>query len=502
MSAIERLSELFTKRFGTPPLSIETIKADGSNRELYRVFGPEKTYVGVHGPDQAENRAFVGFSRAFYQAGLPVPQIFAQDEEHHIYLEEDLGNRTLFDALSQERTGSVFPESILPAYRTIVETLPRFQIIGGNVLDYSFCIPRSEFDRRSMLWDLHYFKYLFLKLTGIQFDEEQLEDDFERLVEFVLQAPIEHFLYRDFQSRNIMLRGEDLASAKPWFIDYQGGRRGALQYDIASLLYDAKANIPDTIRQELLNVYLNALTTHIDVDRDDFLRLFPGFVLIRALQAMGAYGYRGLYEGKKHFIASIPYGVQNVLNLLNSDFPISLPELAETFEWLARNYEIPTTETPSSDDNVQIPLNKHKDNSLHKSPLHIQITSFSYKKGSYPTDNTTHGGGYIFDCRPLHNPGRYPEYAEKTGIDREVVEFLEGRDEVEKFWQHVSGIVEAAVNRYQEREFDYLSVGFGCTGGQHRSVYFAERLAKHLSELFASVTTTLYHREQEHGSHR
>ncbi|MCE2503460.1 MAG: phosphotransferase [Chlorobi bacterium] len=492
MSTIDRLSELFNDTFGTSPLSIATLRADGSNRELYRLTGSEnRTFIGVYGPDAAENRAFVAFSHVLLHAKLPVPQIYAQNEEYHIYIEEDLGNKTLYDALSEEGSGEQFPQTIIPLYRAVVEILPCFQVVGGQAVDFSLSIPRAEFDRRSMLWDLHYFKYMFLKLTGVQFDEEQLEEDFERLVDFLLQAPIEHFLYRDFQSRNIMLRGESLATAEPWFIDYQGGRRGALQYDIASLLYDAKANIPDDIRKELLELYLDALTHHIEINRKEFLKLFPGFVLIRALQAMGAYGYRGLYERKEHFIASIPYAIQNVLNLLDNDFPIELPELVETFEWLTRTSDYSLKEAGT------VPFVYPENNRVDSHPLKVHITSFSYKRGSYPVDETEHGGGYVFDCRPLHNPGRYPEYADKTGKDEDVVRFLEGRDDVEGLWQNVSSIVEAAVTRYQERKFDYLSVAFGCTGGQHRSVYFAERLAGHLRQGFRSITITIDHREQE-----
>ncbi|MEZ4785980.1 MAG: RNase adapter RapZ [Candidatus Kapaibacterium sp.] len=492
MRTHDRLSQLYNTTFGTEPVQVTVLRADGSNREIYRLLGPDNEQViGVHGPDAAENRAFITFSRQLRGADLPVPKIFGYSEEHHLYLEEDLGDFTLYDRLKQERTGEEFPATMLPPYRAVVKLLPHFQVTGGRVLDFSLSIPRAEFDRRSMLWDLHYFKYMFLRLTGVQFDEERLEDDFERLTDFLLEGSIEHFLYRDFQSRNIMLRGESLESAEPWFIDYQGGRRGALQYDIASLLYDAKADLPAKVRNELLELYLDSLSELIDFDRDEFLRLFPGFVLIRALQAMGAYGYRGLHEGKQHFIDSIPYGIRNILTLLNTSFPVELPELAETFEWVAQDYQIPTKSSPILQDE------KANHTPPHTTPLALHITSFSYKKGSYPLDETEHGGGYVFDCRPLHNPGRYAEFKEKTGMDEEVSSFLSGNADVETFWEHVAAIVENAVEKYQERQFDYLSVAFGCTGGQHRSVYFAERLAEHLRQHHPSVTTTVHHREQE-----
>lgn len=490
----EALQRLYHATYTCEPSQFRVLRADGSNRELYRLVGPDGTSViGVHGPDAAENRAFVTFSRSLRAALLPVPEILAVDHESHIYLEEDLGGTTLYDALNRLRgEAGEFPEAILPAYRKVVQALPRFQVEGGRHIDYSLCYPRAEFDRRSMMWDLHYFKYMFIKLSGVPFDEERLEDDFERLADFLLEAEIEHFLYRDFQSRNIMLRGDDPLTAEPWFIDYQGGRRGALQYDIASLLYDAKADIPPAIRAELLEYYLDALSELVPVDRPAFLRLYPGFVLIRALQAMGAYGYRGLYEGKAHFTASIPYGIRNIRNLLEEDFPLPLPELADVFEWLARwedSGESTTTVLPEpiADENIE----------KKERPLHLHLTSFSYKRGSYPRSRTEHGGGFVFDCRIVHNPGRYDEFRDKTGLDEEVIRFLENREDVEAFWESVRSIVDNAITHHTGRRFDYLSVAFGCTGGQHRSVYFTERMRRYLAERYPQVVVHTQHREQK-----
>lgn len=493
----DSLLTLYRQTYGAEPAAFHVLRADGSNRELYRLEAPDgKAVIGVHGPDAAENRAFIGYSRQLRSAGLPVPEIYAYDAENHVYLEEDLGDTTLFQALSAARTGDVFPTEMLPSYRSVVALLPKIQVEGGKALDYSLAYPRAEFDRRSMMWDLHYFKYMFLKLAGAPFDEERLEDDFERLADFLLEAEIKHFLYRDFQSRNIMLRPQPNGESEPWFIDYQGGRRGALQYDIASLLYDAKANIPGEIRTELLHLYLDNLESLIPVDRSEFLRLYPGFVLMRALQALGAYGYRGLYEGKEHFISSIPYGVGNVLNLLNGDFPLTLPELTETFEWLQgwdHNDALITGRL-----HVTSPVLAHQsEQAPPASDLNVHITSFSYKKGSYPADDSEHGGGFVFDCRSLHNPGRFPEFAELTGKDEEVARFLAGRDDVERFWHNVHELMQRAITRYTERGFEYLSVGFGCTGGQHRSVYFAERLAETLRRDHPHITVHLRHREQD-----
>ena len=496
LSSKKSLTTLYTKTFAREPLDLQTLRADGSNRELYRLLHPDGgSVIGVHGPDAAENRAFVAYSRQLRSADLPVPEIYAYDQENHVYLEEDLGDTTLYQALSDSRTDDQFPPKMIAHYKRVVEILPRFQVEGGRVLDFSLAYPRAEFDRRSMLWDLHYFKYMFLKLIGAPFDEERLEDDFERLTDFLLKAEIRHFLYRDFQSRNIMLRRTSGTEITPWFIDYQGGRRGALQYDIASLLYDAKANIPDTIREELLEHYLTALETHTPVDRSNFLELYPGFVLMRALQALGAYGYRGLYEGKEHFVSSIPFGVTNVLRQLNADFSPALPELTEVFEWL-KGWDHNDVVTKGRVHVTAPVLAAQSTVPSHSSaPLSVHVTSFSYKKGSYPEDSTEHGGGFVFDCRSLHNPGRFAEFANLTGRDNHVANFLSGREDVEKFWQNIRQLTARTVERYSQRGFDYLSIAFGCTGGQHRSVYFAERLVDYMQEQYPHIAIHLEHRE-------
>ena len=471
------LVRLFRDAFDTDPVSVLPLAADGSNRLMYRLIGPNwATAVAVVGPDQDENRAFLSFSRAFSSIGLPVPQVYAADEEAGIYLEEDLGDTTLFDALefARQREGGEFPASMVSVYRRVIETLPRFQVEGGKVVDYSVAYPRAAFDRQSILWDLNYFKYHFLKLAHIPFNEAGLERDFRRLTAFLLRADTRHFLYRDFQSRNVMVRDDgDLA-----FIDYQGGRKGALQYDVASLLYDSKAAVPDAIREELLEHYLDTLQGYFPVDRELFREHFRGYVLVRIMQAMGAYGYRGFYERKPRFLQSVPPAIDNIERLLESGLlPIEMPELEAVFGRLVAS------------------------TSLRKSPeggasgLTVQIGSFSYK-GGYPEDTTGHGGGFIFDCRALHNPGRYAEYAELCGCDVPVREFLEEVPEVADFWNHVVALVENQVRTYRKRGFTSLSVHFGCTGGQHRSVYFAERLAEHLRGTFPDISVRLAHREQ------
>lgn len=468
---------LFRQHFGKEPVSLLQLEGDGSSRKMFRLVGEAyETAVGVFGPDADENRAFLGYTRAFRSIGLPVPQLYGVDEDAGIYLEEDLGDTTLFDALAAARRADPeadFPAAMLPVYRRVVETLPRFQVEGGRVVDYALAYPRAAFDRQSILWDLNYFKYHFLKLAHVPFNEDRLEADFHRLADWLLEADTGHFLYRDFQSRNVMLR-----DGEPWFIDYQGGRRGALQYDVASLLYDPKAALPEPVRDALLEHYLAALETHLPVDRDAFRQHFRGYVFVRIMQAMGAYGYRGFYERKPRFLQSVPPAIRNVERLLETGFlPVRLPELRGVFERIVGSKALRRTPPKAAPG------------------LTVYVGSFSYK-GGYPEDQTGHGGGYVFDCRAIHNPGRYAEYQTLCGQDGGVADFLENQPETELFWDSVRGLVEHQVGVYLTRGFQALTVWFGCTGGQHRSVYFAERTAAHLRRHFPAVHVVVTHREE------
>jgi aminoglycoside/choline kinase family phosphotransferase len=469
------LSTLFQQHFGAPPATVLPLEGDGSNRTMFRMIGGDyRTVIGVFGPDREENQAFLSYSRALRGAGLSVPLIYAADEAKRIYLEEDLGDTTLFDALAtaRRREGGDFPGSILPIYRKVVEELPRFQVEGGKAVDYSVAYPRAAFDRQSILWDLNYFKYHFLKLAHIPFNEARLERDFKKLTGYLLKADRRHFLYRDFQSRNIMLR-----EGEPWFIDYQGGRKGALQYDIASLLYDAKANLPGNARTQLLEHYLDALESFVKVDRQEFEEFYRGYVLVRILQAMGAYGYRGFFERKIRFLQSVPLAIDNLETLLETGLPVEVPELEAVLRTICHTESL--RERPGRP----------------QPGLTVNVGSFSYKHG-YPEDVGGHGGGFVFDLRALHNPGRYAEYVDLCGYHDPVVSFLEGVPEVERFWNHVRAMVDLQVETYLTRGFTSLSVSFGCTGGQHRSVYFAERLGRHLHERFPEVHVVLRHREE------
>ncbi|MHB2025870.1 MAG: RapZ C-terminal domain-containing protein [Elusimicrobiota bacterium] len=450
------LRNLFARAFKTKAQAISRIKGDGSDREIFRIKGGGKTAIGVVNSDQKENAAFVGFSRHFSKIGLPTPKIYARDESGQTYLEEDLGDQTLFSMLLSERKNEREMGSALGIYRKAARMLPRFQILAGKTLDYSICYPRASFDRQSMLWDLNYFKYYFLTLGQIPFHEQALENDFQSLVRHLLGAKRDFFLYRDFQSRNIMVR-----DGEPWFIDYQGGRKGALQYDIASLLFDAKADLPPDVRTELLEIYLEAAAKLSPVNRDTFMAYYPGYVYIRIMQAMGAYGLRGFHQKKPHFLQSIPYAVRNIEHILRtSKFPIDAPELLRVIKSLAASSRL-------------------RQFGEVKLGLTVRIQSFSYRNG-IPADERGHGGGYVFDCRSLPNPGRLPRFAQLNGQDPSVAAFFKKDPVVARFLSHVNNLIGDTVENYKNRNFTDLFVAFGCTGGRHRSVYCAERLAEFL----------------------
>jgi len=465
------LIPLFETWAGEEAMRFQSLPLSGSSREYYRIEGARKGALGVINPDKKENRAFLEFSKSFFNKGLPVPEIYAEDRDKNIYLIEDLGDITLYSYLTQIRSQLGFNEELKNVYKRVLAYLVLFQTEGGKLIDYSFCYPRSSFDKQSMMWDLHYFKYYFLKLAGIPFDEQNLENDYQTFTDFLLEADRDFFLYRDFQSRNIMLR-----NGKPYFIDYQGGRKGALQYDLASLLYDGKADIPDEVREELLDYYLDKLIEHLDYDRESFKSFYYGYVLVRIMQALGAYGFRGFYERKEHFLQSIPYAIQNLKTLLTRDLPVEMPDLKEAL------YQLTVSE-------------KLLKIAQKATRLRVQVNSFSYKRG-IPVDETGHGGGFVFDCRAVHNPGRFEEYRELTGKDEAVIRFLDDRDDMHEFLEHAKKMVDNAVENYQERNFTNLMVNFGCTGGRHRSVYSAERMTEHLQEKY-DIDVEVKHREQE-----
>jgi aminoglycoside/choline kinase family phosphotransferase len=468
--AQQKLVNLFENWSEQKLEKIRPLPRSGSDRQYFRLYGEKLTAIGVINRDRKENEAFIGFSQHFKKKGIPVPDIYAYQLDEDIYLQEDLGDQTLFQLIQVESEKERFSQELIRRYKRVLSILPEFQIHAGQDLNYKLCYPRARFDRQSMLWDLNYFKYYFLKLAGIPFDEQALEDDYQKFTDFLMSADDDYFLYRDFQSRNIMIKEEKIK-----FIDYQGGRKGALQYDLASLLYDAKANIPQEIRELLLDHYIQEVKKHTEIDEKAFRTYFSAFVMIRIMQAMGAYGFRGFYEKKAHFLASIPYALDNMKYVLeNHTLSIDLPTLVPLLEKLTESEYL---------------------RSLGQQKLEVSVNSFSFKRG-IPVDESGHGGGHVFDCRALPNPGRQEKYRQLTGKDLKVIQFLEKEEEVARFKANVMQIADQSVENYIKRGFKHLSINFGCTGGQHRSVYMAEQLARHLRNKF-EVKVNLRHREQE-----
>ena len=435
------------------PLHFVPLPASGSEREYYRVSGPAGKCVAAYHSVIEENRAFFSFTRQFLALGLPVPEILSIREDEKSYLLTDLGDLTLFAHLMKHRPGNGWTRSFTLLYQRALHYLIRFQKAGESGFDFSQAYPQASFNRRSILWDLNYFKYCFLKPAGITFDEDTLEKDFESFAAWLALAGNTGFMYRDFQSRNIMLLEDSM-----YFIDYQGGRKGPYQYDLASLLLDAKADIPFEIREELLESYLS-LTQGLPSGREVFMKYWPAFLFIRLFQAMGAYGFRGFVQQKALFLQSIPFALNNLKHLIRQyGFPEGMPELERVTHSILGSPVL---------------------NECGMTPEYftLRIQSFSYRKG-IPRDNTGNGGGFVFDCRGLPNPGREERFRSLTGNHPLVIEFLTDEPEVESFLNDAISMVSRSVDEYLRRGFHSLTVFFGCTGGQHRSVYTANQLAK------------------------
>ncbi len=394
--------------------------------------------------------------------------MLAVSDDKMFYLQQDLGDTVLFDAIKGGRSTGVFSHEEKELLHNTISILADFQVKGAQGLDFNICYPLSEFNHRSVMWDLNYFKYSFLKTTGIDFREDLLENDFEKLAITLLEDKSDTFMYRDFQSRNVML-----SNNTPYFIDFQGGRKGPVHYDVASFLWQAKANFPDDLRKELLGTYMTSLSKYYPVDKDSFLEQLCHFVLFRTLQVLGAYGFRGYFEKKAHFLQSIPFALNNLRDILKSGFP-EYPYLSELM-------------------NEMINLEKFKD--IEKEDLEVRVISFAYKKG-IPNDPSGNGGGYVFDCRAINNPGKFERFSDLTGLDKAVIDFLEEEGEMGTYLELIHQLVDNHVRRYIDRSFTHLMIAFGCTGGQHRSVYAAQKTAEHISEKFG-VKVSLIHREQK-----
>lgn len=461
------LSELYITYTNEEPQNIEELPSSGSNRRYFRLSG-KQSLIGVIGTCKEENEAFLYMDAHFISKGLPVPKVLLHSEDKMAYIQEDLGDTLLFNAIEKGRKTTVFSEEEKILLSKTIRLLPDIQFAGADGMDFSKCYPASEFNARSILWDLNYFKYCFLKATGMEFLEDKLEDDFQRLTDVLLRSSSATFMYRDFQSRNVMIK-----DGEPWFIDFQGGRKGPVFYDVASFLWQAKANLPDSLRGELLEDYIDALRKYTPVDKEYFYAQLRHFVLFRTLQVLGAYGFRGYFEKKPHFIQSVPFAIANLRSLLTVPYP-EYPYLNKILKEL-------------------VGLKQFTDD-LQKHTLTVRVMSFAYKKG-IPNDPSGNGGGFVFDCRAVNNPGKYERYKPFTGLDAQVIKFLEDDGEILTFLDHAYAMVDASVKRYVERGFTNLMVSFGCTGGQHRSVYCAQHMAEHINKKF-NVKVELVHREQ------
>ena len=461
---MERISQLFRQATGCEPQSVTLLAGAGSNRQYFRVCGCGRCFVAVIGTNKEENDAFVSLANTFKQYGLPVPEVIATSDDGMVYLQEDLGDQSLYARIAEGRAnGGEYSEEEIEIIAKTIRILPSFQFLPVVHEEarslFGKCYPQSEMDRTSIFFDLNYFKYCFLKLKEIEFNEYKLQHDFEALADDLLADDENTFLYRDFQSRNVMLKDEE-----PYFIDFQGGRKGPIYYDVASFLWQSSANFSEELRERLIDEYLQALQPYKQMTKEAFMPKLHLFILFRLLQVLGAYGYRGLWEKKEYFINSIPLAIKNLKHELSLGTCDAYPYLKEVCE------------------------------AIISPPLTVRIFSFSFKKG-IPADDSGNGGGYVFDCRSSNNPGRYAEYKALTGLDKPVIDFLENDGEIVDFLSHVYEIVDFHVNRFIERGFTNLQICFGCTGGRHRSVYSAQHTAEHIHQKFG-VEVILCHREQ------
>ena len=433
----------------------------GSQRIYFRAKNNKNDSIIVaYNSDIEENLAFFNYTFTFLEHNIPVPEIYFIDKTKQYYILQDLGDTTLFKYLVSNDF-----EKALPFYKQSIDNLIKIQLLGKKHIDFSLAYPIKEFNKQAILWDLNYFKYYFLKFIYVPFNETKLEEAFNAFVNYLVSIPHKYFMYRDFQSRNIMIHNN-----KTFFIDYQGGRLGPVQYDLASLLYDSKANLSLEEKNILFNYYYEKFSQVEKVEKKKFEDYFYAIALIRILQAFGAYGYRGIYEQKSLFLKSIPYAIKNLKSLLSiGRFNFGATYLFEILHSLINNKN----------------WQKYAIFDDEPEKLTVTISSFSYKT-KLPFDNSGNGGGFVLDCRSLPNPGRIDQYKDLTGEDVEVINFFKTKPEVNKYLQNVFALLEFSINNYLKRDFKHLSVFFGCTGGQHRSVYCANRTAEHLKEIFGN----------------
>ena len=468
---MEQLVELYRSVFSAEPQSCAALTGSASNRKYYRLSGEGGSCIGVVGTDVRENEAFLSIAEHFRTKGINVPEVYAVSEDKMAYIQEDLGDVVLFDMLTQARKTGEGMDRVEALLCKTMAMLPKIQFEGADGLDFTVCYPQPSFDRRMVMFDLNYFKYCFLKPSGLEFDEVALQDDFEKFADDLLEHDTDTFLYRDFNARNIMVCGDE-----PYFVDFQGGRRGPVFYDVASFAWQARAKFSDAQKESMLSAYLSAYSAYSSMDEQSFRSALRLFVLFRLLQVLGAYGFRGWVEHKANFVTSIPAAIDELKDWL-TDPSDRYPYLMQV---LGRMVELPRFKETLPEDGV----------------LEVKVYSFSFKKGGIPHDPSGNGGGYVFDCRSIHNPGRYETYKKLTGRDEPVIRFLEEDGEIFGFLEHAYGVVDPHVETYMKRGFTSLMVCFGCTGGQHRSVYSAEHMAQHLAQKYPGIRVRLIHREQ------
>lgn len=473
-AVIQGISELFSSLTLKQADRIEKLPQSGSDRIYFRLYAGKETFIATYNINQKETNTFVQFSRHFKKAGLPVPEILGVNDDNTIYIQEDLGTESLLNQL--ERHGHTdLPYQL---FQKSLAALARIQIIGDKGLDYNLCITAKEFGKQAILSDLLYFKYYFLDTLQLPYDKQAMIDDFEALSTYLTHTQYKYFMFRDFQSRNIIVKENEVS-----FIDFQGGMKGALQYDVASLLWQAKAELSEDWKNRLLDYYMDEIDQLLKepVDRITFVSQYNGYVLIRLLQVMGAYGFRGLFERKAHFLSSIPLALRNLKFFIeNKRIGIITPEFDRVLKLVVTDEMIQRFEPPQASE---------------ETPLVIKVNSFSYKKG-IPSDNSENGGGFVFDMRGILNPGRFEEYKKLSGQDKSVQDFLEQRTKMNEFLNSVWDLIDITVEDYLKRGFANLMINFGCTGGQHRSVYAAEQTARHLRNKY-KVKVELHHTNKE-----
>ncbi len=472
---LEQIERLFTQCKNIPVTGIDKLPQAGSDRHYFRIHTAQKSFIATYGLNIKENETFLYFSEQFHAEQLSTPELICVSEDKTIYIQEDFGSVSLLDKLEQQG----FTDEVYRLYQQSLAELARLQVKGHQVIDYSKCLTNAEFGKEAILSDLLYFKYYFLDALARPYDKQKLLNDFDALSNYLAHTEYKYFMFRDFQSRNIMVTQD----GKVHFIDYQGGMNGAPQYDAASLLWQAKANLNDEWKKNLLNSYIASFEEIVGkpVNKELFRNQYYGYVLIRLLQVLGAYGFRGLFERKAHFLTSIPLALSNLKYFLTQhSLGIVVPDFMKVLDICTSN-EVIEAFTP-----VQ---------ANEQTPLVVSINSFSYRKG-VPADESENGGGFVFDMRGILNPGRFDAYKTLSGLDKTVKDFLEQQTQMPVFLNSAFTIIDISVTDYIKRNFTSLMINFGCTGGQHRSVYAAEALARHLKNKF-KVKINLTHTNKE-----